>query len=174
MVRGRDYLFGRTTPHWGSSGVFVRDNGSVEGEESRSEVGFGPFARVWLKFRLDIDDKGGADCEEQTSLRVWSAESSENGNTETHENQGGVEILLVLLHVFCIVLHRLPLVHGVEIELRVIILDWLEEDPEGFSNATWSQLVGPHNRSYTCETHHQGSKLTSFRFSSPLIAVTYC
>ena len=48
---------------------------------------------------------------------------------ETHENQGGVEILVVLLHVFGIVLRRLSVVHGVEIELGIIALDRLEVHP---------------------------------------------
>ena len=42
---------------------------------------------------------------------------------DTHENQGGIEILVVFLHVFGIIFHRLSFVHGVEIELRVVVLD---------------------------------------------------
>ena len=48
---------------------------------------------------------------------------------ETHENQGGVKILVVLLHVLGIILRRLPVVHSVEIELGVIALDRLEIHP---------------------------------------------
>jgi len=48
---------------------------------------------------------------------------------ETHENQGGIEILIVLLHVFGIVLRRLLVVHCVEVALGVIALDWLEVHP---------------------------------------------
>jgi hypothetical protein len=48
------------------------------------------------------------------------------GNAETHEDQGGVEILVVLRHVFGVILCRLSLVHCVEIELGVVVLDWLE------------------------------------------------
>jgi len=48
---------------------------------------------------------------------------SERGTAETHEDQGGVGVLVALLHVFGIVLHRLSFVHGVEIELRVVVLD---------------------------------------------------
>ena len=44
---------------------------------------------------------------------------------ETPENQGGVEILIVLLHAFDVVLHRLSLVHGAEIKFGVV-LDGLE------------------------------------------------
>ena len=46
------------------------------------------------------------------------------GSEETHEDEGGVEIIIILLHVVCVVLHRLPSVHGVEIELRIVVLDW--------------------------------------------------
>ena len=53
----------------------------------------------------------------------------ERGAAETHEDQGGVEVLIVLLHVFGIVLHRLSFVHGVEIELGVVVLDELEAHP---------------------------------------------
>jgi len=56
-----------------------------------------------------------------------------------HENQGGVEILVVFLHVFGVVLHRLPFVHGVEVELGVTSFDWLEIHPEGLLDAIWSQ-----------------------------------
>ena len=48
---------------------------------------------------------------------------------KTHEYQGGVEVLIVLLHVFGIVLHRLSFVHGVEIELGVVVFYGLEVHP---------------------------------------------
>ena len=54
----------------------------------------------------------------------------------------------MLLHVFGVVLRRLSLVHGVEIELGVIVLDWLEVHPKGLLDAVgWSQLVGPRKQS---------------------------
>ena len=49
-------------------------------------------------------------------------------STEPHENQGGVKILVVLLHVLDIVLCCLSFVHGVEVELGIIVLQWLEVD----------------------------------------------
>ena len=52
--------------------MFVGSDGSVEAEKDRSEVGFRPFAGVWFKLGLDVDDKSRADCREQTGLRVWS------------------------------------------------------------------------------------------------------
>ena len=48
---------------------------------------------------------------------------------EAHENQGGLKILVVLLHVLGIVLCRLSFIHGVEVELGIIVLDWLEVHP---------------------------------------------
>jgi hypothetical protein len=101
----------------------------VEGEKDRTEVGFGPFGRIRLEVRLDVDDEGGADCGEQTGLRTRSALSSDKRNTEAHKDQGCVEILVVLLHILGIVFHRLPFVHGVEIELGVVGLDRLEVHP---------------------------------------------
>jgi len=62
---------------------------------------------------------------------------------ETHENQGGVEIFIVILHVVCVVLRRLSFVHGEKIKLGVIVLDRLEEHPEGILDAIWGQLAGP-------------------------------
>jgi len=59
---------------------------------------------------------------------------------ETHENQGGVEIFVVVLHVLGIVLGRLPFVHGVEIEFGVIVLDGLEEHPQGILDAISSKF----------------------------------
>jgi hypothetical protein len=60
---------------------------------------------------------------------------SGKGNAETHKNQGGVEILIVLRHVFDVILSRLSLVHGVEIELGVVVLDWLEVHAQGLLDA---------------------------------------
>ena len=56
-------------------------------------------------------------------------------NEETHENQGGIEIFVVFLHVLGVVLHGLSFVHRIEIELGVVVFDGLEVDPEGFLNA---------------------------------------
>lgn len=48
---------------------------------------------------------------------------------EAHENQGRVEILVVLRHVLGVVLHRLSFVRGVEIKLGVFVLNRLEVHP---------------------------------------------
>jgi len=62
---------------------------------------------------------------------------------ETHENQGGVEVLIVLLHGIGVVLRRLSFVHGEEIKPGVIVLDRLKEHPQGILDAVWSQFIGP-------------------------------
>ena len=128
-VYGCDDLRRGTIPRWGSGGVFVRDNGPVEAEEDCSEVGFRSFAGIGLEPRLDGDDKGGADCGEQTGLRTWSTLYSDEENAETHENQDGVEIFIVPLHVLVIVRRGLSFVSVVEIELGVIAFDGLEVHP---------------------------------------------
>jgi hypothetical protein len=71
-VQGRNDLCGGTVPRWGSGGIFTGNNGSIEGEENRSKVGFGPLAGIRPEVRLDVDDEGGADRGEQTGLRKWS------------------------------------------------------------------------------------------------------
>ena len=53
----------------------------------------------------------------------------------THEDQGGTKIIVILLHVLSIILDRLSLIHGVEIELGVIFLDGLEIHPQGILDA---------------------------------------
>ena len=73
-------------------------------------------------------------------------------NAETHEDQGGVEILVVLLHVVGIVLRCLSFVHRVEVKPRVIVLDRLEEHPQGLLDAIWSRFNGPRNRIYISRT----------------------
>ena len=42
----------------------------------------------------------------------------------THENQSGIEVFIVLLDVVHVVLRRLFLVYGVEIEAGIVVLDW--------------------------------------------------
>jgi len=59
----------------------------------------------------------------------------------TYEDQGGVEVLVVLLDVVRIILDRLLLVHRVEIETGVVVLDGLEECPESILEATFVQRV---------------------------------
>lgn len=57
----------------------------------------------------------------------------------THEYQCSIEVPVVLLNVVHIVLHCLPLAHGVEVESRIVGLDGLEKGPESILEATFTQ-----------------------------------
>ena len=56
-----------------------------------------------------------------------------------HENQGGVEVIIVLLDVISIILGHLFLVHCVEIKASVAILDGLEERYKSILEAMLAQ-----------------------------------
>ena len=76
---------------------------------------------------------------------------------ETHEYQGGIEVLVVLLDVVRIILSRFLLVHRVEIESRVIVLDGLEERSESIFK-TVIPLRSAMRRVWTVwQTYHLGS-----------------
>jgi len=53
----------------------------------------------------------------------------------TYEYQGGAEVPIVLIDVVGIVLGRLPLVHRVEVDARIIGLDGLEKGSESILEA---------------------------------------
>jgi hypothetical protein len=53
----------------------------------------------------------------------------------THEYQGGIEVLVVLLDVVRVVLGRLPLVHRVKVDAGIVGLDGLEERSESIVEA---------------------------------------
>ena len=57
----------------------------------------------------------------------------------TYKNQGGVEIFVVLLNIVGVVFSRLPLVHCIEVETSVIVLDGLEERSESILEAAFVQ-----------------------------------
>ena len=68
------------------------------GEHKRTEVGFRPFARVWLELGLDINGEGGTDCGEQASLKLWSTRVATNSiQTRTK--------IKVLLRSSCFCMH---------------------------------------------------------------------
>ena len=54
----------------------------------------------------------------------------------THEYQGGIEVLIVLLDEVRVVLRRLPLVHRVEVGVGVVGLDGWEESSESILKTT--------------------------------------
>ena len=60
----------------------------------------------------------------------------------TYEYQCCVEILVVFLDVVRIVLGRLPLVHGVEVNAGVICLDGRNEISESILDARSGQMAG--------------------------------
>ena len=62
---------------------------------------------------------------------------NDQGGGRTHENQGGVKIFIVLFHVLGVILGRLSLVHGVQIELGIVALDGLEAHPQSLLDAMW-------------------------------------
>jgi len=57
----------------------------------------------------------------------------------THEYQGGIEVLVVLLDVVGIILGCHLLVHGVEVDARIAALDRLEESSESILEAASGQ-----------------------------------
>ena len=58
--------------------------------------------------------------------------------TETHKNQGDIEVLVEFLDIVRIVLRRLPLVHRIEVEAGIVILDRLEIRSESILYASIS------------------------------------
>ena len=156
--------------HWRRGGDFVGSNGSVGAQEDCAKVGFGPFGGIWLEVGLDVDNEGGADCREQTGLETRSALYSGGGNARTHENQGGIEVLVVLHHIFGIVLRRLSLVHGVEVELGVVILDRLEVYAQRLLDVCWGQF-GDDNLSWVSQ--NAPSRVNVGRFPALVTAHRY-
>ena len=53
---------------------------------------------------------------------------------EAYKNEGSIEALVGLLRVFRIVLLCLSVVHGVEVEVRVFVLDRLKVHPQGLES----------------------------------------
>ena len=63
----------------------------------------------------------------EVAVRLSTARAARQA---THEYQGSIEVLVVLLDVVHIILCRLPLVYCIEIEPGVVSLDGLEECSE--------------------------------------------
>ena len=74
---------------------------------------------------------------------------------KTYKNEGSIEVLVVLLHVFRIVLRCLSVLHGVEVEMRVFVLDWLKVHPQGLLVLFEVSLVITIDSSFL-STHHRG------------------
>ena len=75
---------------------------------------------------------------------------------KTYKNEGSIEVLVVLLHVFRIVLRCLSVLHGVEAEVRVFVLDWLKVHPQGLLMLFGVSLMITIDPGFL-GTHHRGS-----------------
>jgi len=64
---GDDLAWWISLGRW-DGGSVTGDGGLIESEEDGSEEGSGLFVGIELKVRMDVDDEGGADGREQTSL----------------------------------------------------------------------------------------------------------
>jgi len=84
----------------------TRDGRLIEGEENCAEEGGGLLVRIGLEVRMGINDEGGADGGEPTSLQeqVRGPTRADDRWQATHENKRGVEVFVVLLDVVHIVL----------------------------------------------------------------------
>ena len=89
----------------------------------------------------------------------------------THKDQGGIEVFIIFLDIVCIILCGLPLVHRVEVEAGVIILDGLEECSESILKAM-TRLSG--QKSWKCgnRAYHFGSICNGGDSLSLFFAVT--
>ena len=58
------------------------------------------------------------------------SDNSPSERQATYKNQGGIEVLVVLLDIVGVILGRLPLVHRVEVETGIVVLDGREECSE--------------------------------------------
>ena len=84
-------------------GNVAAEGSVVDFVDEDTEEGGSLFTRVGLELRLGLDDEGRRHGGEQTSLHVKSARSRLGNTEETHKNEGGV-------HVFVILLDKLPVV----------------------------------------------------------------
>ena len=66
-------------------------------------------------------------------------DNSRSERRTTYKNQGGIEVLVVFLDVVGVVLCRLPLVHRVEVETSIVVLDGLEERSESILETASAQ-----------------------------------
>ena len=60
----------------------------------------------------------------------------------THENERSAEVVVVLLDIVRVIVGCLPVVHCVEVETRIFVLNGFEERSEGIMEATslqWSE-----------------------------------
>ena len=101
-----NYHMGRASPLWEGRRV-VSEGSVVDLVDEDAEEGGSLVTRVGLELGLDVEDECGGDSGEQTSLRprqhVYTGVSY-----RTHEDEGRVQIFIVLLHELLIVFLGLP------------------------------------------------------------------
>ena len=88
----------------GKGGSVTSEGGVVDLVDEDAEEGGSLVTRVRLELRLDIEDECGGDGGEQTSLLSLSVCIYQGLTRTTHEDESGVEILIILLHEFLVVL----------------------------------------------------------------------
>ena len=73
---------------------------------------------------MDVDNEGGTDAGEQTSLRA--SEMRDTDETQgTYENQHDIEVFVMLIGVVGVILGRPFHVHRVELKAGAFVLDGL-------------------------------------------------
>ena len=118
---------------WNGSN-FVWDCGIVEGEENGMKEGCRLVTGIRLKLFIDVYDESRANGGEQPRLQGQSLARALEERLGTHEYEGGIEVLIVLLYVVLIKLARFLFVSGVEVKYRIVELYRSEEGFKGISN----------------------------------------
>ena len=67
-----------------------------------------------------------------------SASSTKYGNPTTYQNEGSVQVFVVLPCIISVEFLRFPPVHGEEVDPRAIGPQWIEEFFEGGMEAGWN------------------------------------
>ena len=93
---------------WGTGplrkgGSVASERGVVDLVDEDAEEGGSLIARVGLELRLDIKDESGRDGGEQTSLLPSSVHVHRGFTRTAHEDEGGIEILVIFLHKLFVV-----------------------------------------------------------------------
>ena len=91
----------------------------------------------------------------------------------TYENEGGVKILVVLLHVLGVVLRRFSLVHGTEVKLVFFVLYGLEIHPHGLLD-TITAFESARCCSRSCLVDNAPSGIDINQFYIPFVRLEGC
>jgi hypothetical protein len=117
-----NYRARRAGPLWEGRRV-IAEGGVVNFMDKDTEEGGGLVVRVRLELGVDVNDKRGGHRREQTGLlpKLAPPHLSSDG---THEDQGGVQILVILLHESPIVLLGLLAVVFIESSPVILLSEW--------------------------------------------------